>query len=277
MSLGGAEIGVEELHETGAVDGESPKRKQTIRVVVADDHPIVRYALRQMLNSTDGIEVVGESNVGPEILGIVSGTRADVLILDFRMSDSQIGSILSTLRQIANTTRVIILTASEDKKQFVHALKIGCSGIILKQATAEQIATCIRKVHEGGVWVDARIAAALAEFDSRVSDGNVNPAKRSDNQFTLSEREREVLALVAHGYTNPEIAAKLSISLQTVKNHLHNIYWKTGVGNRAELVIHAIHNGLHIVHTALSRRDPTCGKSEHTTIHAGEDSGEAER
>ena len=243
MSLRGAEMGVEEAQEIEAEDDEPPIRKDAIRTVVADDHPIVRYALRQMLTHCE-IDVVGECVVGPGVLEIVANTQADILLIDLRMSDSQVWSILQTLAEVGNAARCIILTASEDKKQLIHALKMGCAGIILKQATAEEIASCIRNVYRGEVWLDPRIAGVLGEIDPQKNDEKAVRAMRSGNQVTLGKREHEVLALIAHGYTNPEIAAKLFISGHTVKNHVHNLYKKTGLTSRAELVIHAIHNGL---------------------------------
>jgi DNA-binding NarL/FixJ family response regulator len=235
-------MSVGEFVTNGCHEGKL-SRPQAIRVVVADDHPIVRYGLRQLLTQRGEIDIVGESDVGPEVVGVVAHTQADVLILDLRMSDARSWSVLKTLQQIGSKARVIILTASEDRKQFVHALKLGCLGIILKQATAEQIATCIRKVHAGEVWVDPRIAVALDQLEPGASDRNGTSPERG-NRNTLSRREREVLALVAQGYPNPRIAAKLFISAQTVKNHLHHLYEKTGVANRAELVILAIHSGV---------------------------------
>ena len=226
------------------VSPDGPLAKQrAIRVVVADDHPIVRYALRQMLTLTGEIEVVAESLVGPDVLGVITHTQADILLIDLRMSDSQIWPILQTLGQAGNAARVIILTASEDKKPLVHALKLGCAGIVLKQATAEEIASCIRSVYAGRVWLDPRIAAVVGQSETPTNNDEVLAVKRSADRLALSGREREVIALIAQGYTNPQIAAKLFISGQTVKNHLHHIYRKTGLENRAELVIHAIHNG----------------------------------
>jgi DNA-binding NarL/FixJ family response regulator len=236
-------MGVEESQATGAADGEPPPSKRSIRVVVADDHPIVRYALRQMLALRSEIGIVGDCRVGPEVVPVVIETQADILMVDLTTSDSRIWSLLQTLRQIGNTARVIILTASDDKKQFVHALKMGCSGIILKQATAEEIANCVREVQTGRVWLDPRIAAVLDQFDPPTSDHNTTLPERGGDQVLLSAREREVVALIGQGYTNPEIAAKLFISGQTVKNHLHHIYKKTGLTNRAELVIYAIRKG----------------------------------
>jgi DNA-binding NarL/FixJ family response regulator len=245
MSLGGGEMAVEETQESGAADGEPSTGQDAIRVVVADDHPIVRYALRQTLTLKCEIGVVGECVVGPDVVKVAAETQADILILDLPTSDSQIWPILRTLRLVGNAARVIILTASENKNQLAQALKLGCAGIVLKQATAEEIASCIRKVHAGEIWVDPRIASVMGQSETPTSNDKVAAGKRSADRFALSEREREVIALVAQGYTNPQIAAKLFISGQTVKNHLHHIYKKTGLETRAELVIHAINNGVH--------------------------------
>jgi DNA-binding NarL/FixJ family response regulator len=168
------------------------------------------------------------------------------------MSDSQIWSILQTLSQVGNMARVIILTASDDKRQLIRALRMGCAGIILKRATADEIGSCIRTVYTGGVWLDPRIAAVLGEFHPRTNDENATSATRSGNQVTLNKREREVLGLIAHGYANPEIAAKLFISGHTVKNHVHHLYQKTGSANRADLVIFAIHNGFDVINVSVS-------------------------
>ena len=130
---------------------------------------------------------------------------------------------------------MIILTASEDKNQLAQALKLGCSGIVLKQATAEEIANCIRSVYDGRIWLDPRITTIVSQSTpTRPRQGNCPDAKqrptRSQRAGTRGDR------LVAQGYTNPEIAAKLFISGQTVKNHLHHIYKKTGFKTRAELI-----------------------------------------
>jgi len=241
MSSGGSGIGIGDSQQSAEMDGQPPIGKQTIRVVIAGDHPIIRYALRQLLSLKGEIEVVGESVVGPEVLQIVTEIQTDVLMLDIGMSDSEVWRILQTVRQLGNAARVIILTASEDKGPLAKALKLGCWGLILKQATAEEIASCIRSVYAGRVWLDPRITSGGGQFDTQTNNDRVAGHKRSTDRLALSRREREVIALVAQGYTNPEIAAKLFISGQTVKNHLHHIYKKTGFTTRAELVIDARH------------------------------------
>jgi two-component system nitrate/nitrite response regulator NarL len=154
-------------------------------------------------------------------------------------------SVLQSLQQSTRRTRVIVLTASEDKNEFVQAMKLGCSGIVLKQTATELIVKSIRKVYSGEIWLDSHTTAAVMRQFASPADalgGNGKARERSP----LSTREREIVQLVAQGYKNKEMAEKMFISEQTVKNHLHNIFDKLGVSDRLELALYAIHKGLHI-------------------------------
>jgi DNA-binding NarL/FixJ family response regulator len=161
---------------------------------------------------------------------------------------------LATLQrlQIAkNKTRVIVLTASDDKNEFVQAMKLGTSGIVLKQTATELLIKSIRKVHAGEIWLDSHTTAAvIRQFvanDETPAMQSLPPAPptRERERSPLSQREREIVALVAQGFKNKEMAEKMFISEQTVKNHLHNIFDKLGVSDRLELALYAIHNNLH--------------------------------
>jgi len=134
-----------------------------------------------------------------------------------------------------------VLTASEDKNEWVQAMKLGCSGIVVKQTPPELIVKSIRKVHDGEIWLDSHTTAAVMRQFASPSDGG-----RGRGRSPLSNREREIVALVAQGYRNREMAEKMFISEQTVKNHLHNIFDKLGVSDRLELALYAIHKGLHL-------------------------------
>jgi DNA-binding NarL/FixJ family response regulator len=234
--LGGAE----------SVSGADTQRR-TIRVVLADDHPIVRDGLRKLLTLEDDIEVVGEASDGREVVHVVQEMQPDVLILDLRMPHMDGLAALQALQQIEKKTRIIILTASEDKNEFVQAMKLGCSGIVLKQTAPELIVKSIRKVHGGEIWLDSHTTAAVmrqfATTEEMMGGGSAKGRERSP----LSQREREIVSLVAQGYKNREMAEKMFISEQTVKNHLHNIFDKLGVSDRLELALYAIHKGLHLV------------------------------
>src|SRR5258708_4771895 len=220
-------------------------RKGVIRVLIADDHPIVRDGLKKLLTLEEDVQVVGEACDGCEVLDKVQELDPDVLLLDLRMPNLDGLSALQALQQTNKRTRVIILTASEDKNEFVQAMKLGCSGIVLKQTAPELIVKSIRKVHGGEIWLDSHTTAAvMRQFAApgEIGGGSGKSRERSP----LSQREREIVQLVAQGYKNKEMAEKMFISEQTVKNHLHNIFDKLGVSDRLEPAPYATHKGLHL-------------------------------
>ena len=230
---------------TNASPATPDQKPKSIRVVLADDHPIVRDGLRKLLSLEDDIEVVGEASDGREVLQLVQETEPDVVILDLRMPNLDGLSALQAMQQSNKKSKVIVLTASEDKNEFVQAMKLGCSGIVLKQTAPELIVKSIRKVHAGEIWLDSHTTAAvMRQFAApgEVIGGTGKNRERSP----LSQREREIVGLVAQGYKNKEMAEKMFISEQTVKNHLHNIFDKLGVSDRLELALYAIHNNLHL-------------------------------
>src|SRR5579864_4174056 len=222
-------------------------RKGTIRVLIADDHPIVRDGLAKLLTLEEDVIVVGEASDGREVLQIVQQTEPDVVILDLRMPNLDGLSALQALQQTNKRTRVIILTASEDKNEFVQAMKLGCSGIVLKQTAPDLIVKSIRKVHGGEIWLDSHTTAAVMRQFAAPGEIGGSSSGKSRERSPLSQREREIVQLVAQGYKNKEMAEKMFISEQTVKNHLHNIFDKLGVSDRLELALYAIHKGLHLV------------------------------
>jgi DNA-binding NarL/FixJ family response regulator len=231
------------------LEREIPKVKM-IRVAIADDHPIVRDGLKKLLALESDVEVTGEAGDGRAAIELVQQTDPDVLLLDLRMPNLDGLQALQTIQQTNRRTRVIVLTASEDKNEFVQAMKLGCSGIVLKQTAPDLIVKSIRKVYSGEIWLDSHTTAAvMRQFASPGSElaaqGGGGGGKQRERS-PLSAREREIVALVAQGYKNKEMAEKMFISEQTVKNHLHNIFDKLGVSDRLELALYAIHKGLHL-------------------------------
>ena len=221
-----------------------------IRIVIADDHPIVRDGLRKLLNLEEDLEIVGEASDGREVLDQVRQHAPDILLLDLRMPNMDGLTALQNLQQTDKKTRVIVLTASEDKNEFVQAMKLGCSGIVLKQTAPDLIVKSIRKVNAGEIWLDSHTTAAvMRQFASPGTELSGLPASKPRERSPLSTREREIVALVAQGYRNKEMAEKMFISEQTVKNHLHNIFDKLGVSDRLELALFAIHKGIHTTET----------------------------
>src|SRR2546423_7838911 len=177
------------------------KRKGTVRIVLADDHPIVRDGLKKLLQLEEDFEVVGEAGDGREVLERVQELDPDVLLLDLRMPNLDGLSALQALQQTNKRTRVIVLTASEDKNEFVQAMKLGCSGIVLKQTAPELIVKSIRKVHGGEIWLDSHTTAAVMRQFAAPGE-IIGGTGKNRERSPLSQREREIVGLVAQGYKN---------------------------------------------------------------------------
>jgi DNA-binding NarL/FixJ family response regulator len=225
--------------------------KPKIRIVVADDHPIFRDGLCRLLALEEDFEVVAQAQDGRQVLDVLQQHEPDILLLDLKMPGLDGLATLQRLQIAKNKTRVIVLTASDDKNEFVQAMKLGTSGIVLKQTATELLIKSIRKVHAGEIWLDSHTTAAvIRQFVANDETPAMPPPPqtsptRERERSPLSQREREIVALVAQGFKNKEMAEKMFISEQTVKNHLHNIFDKLGVSDRLELALYAIHNNLH--------------------------------
>jgi DNA-binding NarL/FixJ family response regulator len=236
----------------GSSSGAGMPTKSKIRIVVADDHPIFRDGLCRLLALEDDFEVVAQASDGRQVLEILQQVEPDILLLDLKMPGLDGLATLQRLQAARNKTRVIVLTASDDKNEFVQAMKLGTSGIVLKQTATELLIKSIRKVHAGEIWLDSHTTAAvIRQFVAAEEQQPLAPPppmqapQRDRERSPLSQREREIVALVAQGFKNKEMAEKMFISEQTVKNHLHNIFDKLGVSDRLELALYAIHNNLH--------------------------------
>ena len=220
-----------------------PERAK-IRIVVADDHPIFRDGLCKLLALEEDFEVVAQAQDGKQVLEVLQQHEPDILLLDLKMPGLDGLATLQRLQAMKHRTKVIVLTASEDKNEFIQAMKFGTSGIVLKQTATELLIKSIRKVYAGEIWLDSHTTAAvMRQFATNEDVPMAAPAPRE--RPPLSQREREIVALVAQGFKNKEMAEKMFISEQTVKNHLHNIFDKLGVSDRLELALYAIHHNLH--------------------------------
>ena len=219
------------------------KDGELIRIVIADDHPIFRDGLRKLLMLEEDFRVVAEARDGKEVLEVLDEHQPDILLLDLKMPGLDGLTALQKLQNSRTKTKVIVLTASEDKNQFVQAMKFGTCGIVLKQTATELLIKSIRKVHAGEIWLDSHTTAAvMRQFSSPMESTPLGGRDR--DRSPLSQREREIVVLVAQGFKNKEMAEKMFISEQTVKNHLHNIFDKLGVSDRLELALYAIHHRL---------------------------------
>jgi DNA-binding NarL/FixJ family response regulator len=215
------------------------KSKQAVRILVADDHAIFRDGLRKLLEGADDVQIIGEAANGVECTKMLAKLKPDILLLDLRMPEKDGLAVLEEVNFDTTQTRVIVLTAAEDDRDVVRAMRLGARGVVLKQSASDLLLKSIRKVADGEIWLDNRMTAEVIDAFKKSAESGQRREKP-----LLSDREKEIVQLVAQGFRNKEIGEKLFISEQTVKNHLHNIFDKLGVSDRLELALYAIHHRL---------------------------------
>ena len=211
-----------------------------IKVVLVDDHRLILEAIRMALRDEEDIEIVGETSNGSRVLPLVGETVPDVVLLDIRMPKrSGIEACLS-IKEAAPTARIIMLTVSDEEADLYDAVKNGASGYLLKDSSIDEVAQAIRVVADGQSLISPSMAIKLLDEFKQMS--------RSDRQQVpsprLTDRELEVLKLVAQGLNNREIAKRLFISENTVKNHVRNILEKLQLHSRMEAVMYAVREKL---------------------------------
>ena len=204
-----------------------------IRVLVVDDHPIVRQGLVSVLSDEADLEVVGEATSGREAVGLVARLQPDVVLLDLEMPELDGIEAIPQLLTVRPGLGVLVFTAYDTDERVLGAVRAGARGYLLKGASADEIARGIRTVRAGGSYLEPRVASKLM---AELSSPRPAPA--------LSEREREVLRLVADGLPTKQIAQALTISERTVKFHVNSIFQKLGADNRAQAVALAAQRGL---------------------------------
>jgi two-component system response regulator NreC len=207
---------------------------QQITIVLADDHPVVRSGLRMLLEKEDDIEVLAEAGTVDAAQRYVLGHKPTVLVLDLNMPG---GSSLAAIPDLANAspgTSVVVLTMQEDPAFAREALQAGARGYVLKQAAGTELVQAIRAAASGGTWLNPELGARMA----------ATPTTPSGPPGDLTEREVDVLRLIALGHTNNEIAEQLYLSVRTVETHRAHIQQKLGLSTRAELVRYALDNDL---------------------------------
>jgi len=212
-----------------------------VKVALVDDHTLFREGIKRILSLEPDIEIVGEAVDGEEVLLLLNHCRPDVLLLDIKMEKINGLQILPQIVGQYPQLKVIVLTAQISQAESVRAIKDGARGIILKHAASEFLIKGIRKVFDGELWADTSTMTRVVESLSSKYRGERDSEK---DRKELSQREKEVVGLVASGYRNKEIANKLFISEQTVKTHLSNVFQKLEINDRLELALYAMRNGL---------------------------------
>lgn len=207
----------------------------TIRIVLADDHPIVREGLASVLETQPDFEVVGQANDGAEAVDIVSALKPDVVLLDLEMPSLDGVQALRAMRAENAQVKALVFTAFDTDERIIGAVQAGARGYLLKGAPREELFGAIRVVAQGGSTLQPVVAAKLMERMTSSPASSLEP---------LTEREREVLQFMAQGLQNKEIAGRLHISERTVKFHVSAVLAKLGAGNRTEAVRMAVQHGL---------------------------------
>lgn len=204
-----------------------------ISIVIADDHQVVRSGLRLVLHGHEGMRVVGEAGTVAEALRLVASRQPDVLVLDLNMPGEPSLPAIPRVAEACARTRVVVLTMQDDPAFAREALQAGAGAFVLKEAAGGELVAAVQAVAEGRTYLNPEMGARLA-----AAPAEEGPAD------ALSERERDVLGLIALGHTNPEIAEQLHLSVRTIETHRSHIHRKLGLSTRAELVRFAIDNGL---------------------------------
>ncbi|MFJ9625539.1 response regulator [Streptomyces sp. NPDC101181] len=206
-----------------------------IRVLLVDDHQVVRRGLRTFLEIQEDIEVVGEAGDGAEGVARTEELRPDIVLMDIKMPGTDGIDALRRLRELDNPAKVLIVTSFTEQRTVVPALRAGASGYVYKDVDPDALAGAIRSVHAGHVLLQPEVAGALlADDDTGTGTGRGS---------TLTEREREVLGLIADGRSNREIARALVLSEKTVKTHVSNILMKLDLADRTQAALWAVRHG----------------------------------
>jgi len=205
-----------------------------IKLILADDHPLIRAGFRSLLGRGDKFEIVAEASSGKELMNQLLELTPDAVLVDITMPEMNGLEVLSRLKKNNSQLKVVILTMHEEPEYILNAMKIGADGYLLKNIDSAELEKALITIHNGGKYFSSNVAGILAD----------SALKPPPEKFEITPREKEVLSLVAAGNSTKQIAAKLDISIRTVETHRINLLKKLNVGNSAELIRKALEQKL---------------------------------
>jgi two-component system, NarL family, nitrate/nitrite response regulator NarL len=217
---------------------ETATRAATIRIVVADDHPVVRFGVKNMLEREAGVEIIGEAEDGDDAITQTIELEPDILLLDLQMPRLPGLEAMRAIMSKSPRVKILLLCGTISTQQIIEALQIGARGIVLKDSVASDLARSLRAVMSGDYWIGGeRVVNLVAALNDLMKKAAEAPEKKT---YGLTPRELEVVTCIVEGCSNKDVAKQFNISEETVKRHLSNIFDKTGVSTRLELALFAI-------------------------------------
>jgi two-component system, NarL family, nitrate/nitrite response regulator NarL len=212
--------------------------------LLAESQPVILEGLRHALNESADMHIAGEATDGLGTIARAAELTPDVIFMDVPLAETDALAVVTNLRLCAPNSKLIWFAPADRRDDFADAMRLGCSGVVCKHTPVDLILKSIRRVHAGEIWLDsatmATIIRRLAVTETR------GPTRAPESRVELSAREREITALIAQGLRNKEIARTMSITEQTVKNHIHNVFEKLGIGDRLELALYAVYHNLYM-------------------------------
>jgi DNA-binding NarL/FixJ family response regulator len=240
--MGGGVMG-----EGGGAGGESPEslgRPEPIRTMIVDDHALFRRGLEMVLEEEDDIELVGQASDGSEAVEKAGESLPDIVLMDIRMPRSSGIEACRAMKEVAPSAKIVMLTISDEEEDLFEAIRAGASGYLLKDLPLDEVADTVRAVHGGQSLINPSMAGKLLTEFATLAKHDAEERVRPLPAPRLTEREMQVLKLVARGMNNRDIAKELFISENTVKNHVRNILEKLQIHSRMEAVMVAVREKL---------------------------------
>ena len=213
-------------------------KREIIKVLIADDHDLIRQGLRRIISFEEDLDIVGEAENGEKVVSMLKLNKPDVVILDFNMPCMNGIEALQIIKEKEEEVKVIMLTVENDRKTIHSAIDIGADGYILKESAGIEIVDAIRMVYKGEKYIDKSLVSLL------FSDIKSKDRKTTSILNTLSKREAQVLERISKGFSNKEIGEQLYLSEKTIKNYATSLFKKINVGDRVQATIFAINNNI---------------------------------